>query len=416
MNEARRSDAAGRVFLSYRRSRAGDAEHLVRALRIHGVPTWQDVDDLGPHSTPAQIREALADPATSAAILWITPDLARSDFILDVEVPAIVERVRQRDGFFLQPVAAGGLEPREAGEIASNRLGLANLAHWNLMRVTSDPLDRADATRVARAVLRRRLEAIHAVLPAGAPLRLTLDTFRPTPFDPDRSLQMSWSRAFPRPRFPEPDAWAAELEPALRAITETIAAHCPGRPLLARGQLSLGAALALGRCFEDASAIPVTWEQYHRGAWADWSLSSPAEDSGVIVAQDEHGPSARDLALLVSAAHPVETAFGNTLAALPALRELRGVVHIRWPGAATEAAMTPGQGVDIARRVRRELSQARDRWRVRGGAVHVFISAPAGLAVLIGQQLNTFDPIIVYEHLEDSNTYAPALTLAGDTA
>ena len=38
------TDIAGRNFISYRRSRLDEARRLVRALRVHGVPSWQDVD------------------------------------------------------------------------------------------------------------------------------------------------------------------------------------------------------------------------------------------------------------------------------------------------------------------------------------------------------------------------------------
>jgi len=48
----------------------------------------------------------------------------------------------------------------------------------------------------------------------------------------------------------------------------------------------------------------------------------------------------------------------------------------------------------------------------QGRPLHVFIAAPAGLAVLIGQQLNTFGPVTVHEHVEDRNAYVPALTFA----
>ena len=35
------------------------------------------------------------------------------------------------------------------------------------------------------------------------------------------------------------------------------------------------------------------------------------------------------------------------------------------------------------------------------GSIHLFIAGPAGLAFLIGQQLNTFGTITVYEHVAD---------------
>jgi hypothetical protein len=167
--------------------------------------------------------------------------------------------------------------------------------------------------------------------------------------------------------------------------------------------------MALGHCLRDTAASPLTWEQYHRGAWTDWSLSAGADDGGVTIEREEHDPGSVAIALLVSATQPVEAAFANSRATLP---DLRGVVHVSWPGAGTGTVMTPAQGVDFANQVRQALVRSRAEWRPRGGTVHAFIAAPAGLAVLIGQQLNTFGPVTVHEHVEHLNAYVPALTFA----
>ena len=47
------------------------------------------------------------------------------------------------------------------------------------------------------------------------------------------------------------------------------------------------------------------------------------------------------------------------------------------------------------------------------GTVHVFMAAPAGLAMLVGQLLNTFGSIQTYEHLsaDGSGCYKPAALL-----
>lgn len=47
------------------------------------------------------------------------------------------------------------------------------------------------------------------------------------------------------------------------------------------------------------------------------------------------------------------------------------------------------------------------------GTVHLFVAAPAGLAMLIGQVLNTFGAIQTYEHVSNdgSGHYAPAALL-----
>lgn len=405
-----RTDATGRNFISYRRSRLDEAARLVRALRVHGVPCWQDVEDLGPHGTEDQVRETLGDPATASALVWITPDVADSAFILGIEAPLIDERARRDDGFFGLLVAAGGLEPEEAGTIFGERLAGADPRWWNIERVVSDPLDAGEAASLARRLARLRLEAVHRRLATGLPLRVGLHAWRPAPARPaGMALQLDWSEAFRDPHFPEPAAWRDELEPALEWIVTTLATRCPDRTVQVEGKMSLGVAMALGYHLRHTAGVGVVFRHEHRGAWSDWSAAAPPEDSRLLVETDRRDPASPDVALIVSATKPVEAAFTNSRGFLPAFR---GVVRATWPGVAAGAVMSPGQGRDIAERVLRALTTAVTEWSPpRDRRIHVFMSAPTPLAMLIGQQMNTFAPLTMYELAAGDHAYAPALTI-----
>ena len=41
------TDPTGRSFLSYRRVRKDEAALLIAAQHDHGIPTWQDIENLG---------------------------------------------------------------------------------------------------------------------------------------------------------------------------------------------------------------------------------------------------------------------------------------------------------------------------------------------------------------------------------
>ncbi len=58
------------------------------------------------------------------------------------------------------------------------------------------------------------------------------------------------------------------------------------------------------------------------------------------------------------------------------------------------------------------LRYARDQYQPRG-ALHLFLAVPAGLAMLIGQMLNTFGPVQTYEHVPTDavGRYSPAARL-----
>jgi len=403
-----RTDPIGRVFVSYSHTRAREVNRLVAALRCHGVPPWQDVHDLGPHSSEDEIRAILADPSTSGAVLWISPEVATSPFVTGIEVRAMVERARCRDGFYLQLVAAGGLTYAEAGEIASRHLGLTDLRRWNMHQVTGDPASGADTAAVARTVLGLRLAAIHERLDPAAPLTLLLQTRAPMPHGAAQALRLDWSGPFARRRVPQPEVWSNELEPALVAVAESIATRCHGRTVRAEGHLSFGAGAALGYALRETTSIPLTWVQQTDGHRTDWSLAVKDEERAVEVHPEPHDPAGTAIALLLSCTHSVEDAFA-AFRRSHALN-LRGVIHVTCPDdGQARKRMTAGQAATVARHTRLALDEMRTTWGLVGGDLHLFMAGPVGLAVLIGQLLNTWGPITVYEQSDDSEGYAPGL-------
>src|SRR5258708_10503862 len=101
------TDATGRSFLSYRRTRVEEARLLIEAQRDAGIPTWQDLTELEEGHTEALLRAAIADETTANAVCWLTPDIETSSVITRTELPGILRRVDSHDGFFMIPVAAG---------------------------------------------------------------------------------------------------------------------------------------------------------------------------------------------------------------------------------------------------------------------------------------------------------------------
>jgi hypothetical protein len=67
---------------------------------------------------------------------------------------------------------------------------------------------------------------------------------------------------------------------------------------------------------------------------------------------------------------------------------------------------------DVAYLVAEELRRVRHEVR-RVKCVHLFMAVPAGLAMMIGQLLNTFGQVQTYEHITDGglNCYRPAALL-----
>ena len=403
------TDPTGCSFLSYKRSRRDEAVLLIQAQHDHGVPTWQDVNNLGSVPTEDELRRVLADPSTASAILFITPEVENSTVIREVEVPKIVQRAEARDGFFVVPVAAGGLEFAKAAQVTSNHLSAQNLSDWNMHKVRAPAISPGDATEIASRALSQRLASIHRLLPPDQPLRLGLFVRRPPPFQVGTALALDWSARFVD-KEATPETWRDILLPALERIAKAIRQHAPGRAVEAFGLPTLPAAAALGCAFLSTSGLSASWRQVAPGRDDQlWTLAQPKEDSGFKAQIMSKDPTARDIAVLVSIADNTEPVFAACQKNLPPLRAL---VHITRQGAYPHLIKTPGEATDAALAIQDGLRTARREYGNIGTA-HLFMAVPAGLAMLIGQLLNTFGAVQTYEHVtvDGSGLYRPAALL-----
>lgn len=390
------TDPTGRTFVSYRRSRLGEIARLVLALHDHGVPTWQDVEDLEAEPTPDEMRAVLGNPSTAGAVLWITPEVEDSPVIGKIEVPGIMARARKKNGFFLQPVAAGGLDYEAAAEKAGRHLGVENLRRWNLEKVEGDPIDDAEAARIAELVLRRRIKEIDRWLPPGEPLRLALDTRMKAPVADGVAVNLKWRARF-EGRTASPGAWDDRLLPALNAVAMAVAERAPGRAVEAEGLCALPAAMALGAAFLAPTGLDLRWLQRKIGREDQvWSLSVARQEADVEVDSVEDDATSEDVAVLVSINQDVEEALRESHELVPSFR---GHVVLRGPGGGEADLQNAGQAVDAVHRTVEEIKKVQREWRnVR--RIHVFMSAPAGFAVMFGQLLNGLGPVQTYEHLQ----------------
>ncbi|MGH8532316.1 MAG: hypothetical protein ACREV1_06165 [Gammaproteobacteria bacterium] len=123
-----------------RGKRYREAALLIAAQHDHGVPTWQDTQNIGSVPTEDEIRQVLDDPSTASAVLFITPEMEDSPIIRNCEIPKIIRRVENAIGFFVVPLAAGGLDYAKAAEVASSHLLAHNLGDWNMHKVPDTTL------------------------------------------------------------------------------------------------------------------------------------------------------------------------------------------------------------------------------------------------------------------------------------
>ena len=403
------TDATGRSFLSYRRTRVGEARSLIEAQHDVGIPTWQDLSELDEGHTEALLREVLADETTASALCWLTPDIETSDVITRTELPCILARIERSDAFFMVPVAAGGLGYEDVARLVGTYLGVHDLGQWNIRKVAGDPISADDAAVVAHLVLRRRLREICKQLPLNTPLRIVLNTRKKPAFEQGVALSLDWTHRFDG-RMARAAAWRQHLLPALESVAQACAEHARGRQIVAEGLCALPAALALGCAFLAPRSLAISWRQISPKRMPElWSLAAAPEPCGFTAQVLPASSGADDLAVLVSVASAVEPAFA---ASRPDLPSFRGIVVVTRPGNYPHDIETPGQAADLARVIVEGLRKARAMLQPRG-AVHLFLAVPAGLAMMIGQMLNTLGPVQTYEHvaIDAVGVYQPAVLL-----
>ncbi len=403
------TEVTGRSFLSYRRSRSGEARLLIEAQHEIGIPTWRDVQDLEEEHTEEAIRTVLNDTNTANAILWLTPDVADSKVINRVEVPLIVARNKRRDGFFVVPVAAGGTDYATAAEAAGQELTTEDLKRWNLRKVRGNPIKADEAAVVAARVLKRRLNAIHQAMPADMPLSLTIDTRIAPAAGGGGALTLDWTHHFTG-RTASENAWQLRLLPALRTVVDNVQQQAPGRRIEARGRPSISAAVALGSAVLAPLQLPIGWWQFTLGRPDQmWSLDADREASGLVGSTEGAEPDGDDLAVLVSVADDIKPAFGATQRSLP---PLRAITQIEANDGGSVTLTNPEQAVDAAYVVIEAIRKARQQYRP-SGTIHLFMAVPVGLAMMIGQLLNTLGAVQLYEHEPDGavGRYLPSVLL-----
>lgn len=404
------TDPTGRSFVSYRRSRLEEVHRLVQAQHEIGIPTWQDIADLDEVQTEPELRRVLTDPTTANAVLWLTPDVANSATIRNVEAPLIVGRERRSDGFFFVPVAAGGLRHDSAAALVNDQLGVHDLSTWSFRQVQHDPATSEEIRGLAARVLARRLAAVHRLHPVDAPLRLRLTTWQRNTPEPGWAALVDWSHRFQR-RHAETGAWDTVLIPALSTLRETLRARAPGRLVEASGSCSITSGLALGHTFPSLDQIRLSWRQTAPG-YPDqiWTLEAPHESIPVGAATEPSRAEGTALAVLVSIAEDVEPAFGASRTDLP---PIRAAVRVRMPGENFQPfkIVSSGQAAAMAELIITEVRRARCAYPAE--SVHLFAAIPLGLTVLLGQKLNTLGPIQTYEHQETDSVgrYRPELLL-----
>jgi hypothetical protein len=406
------TDPTGKSFLSYRRARLHEATLLIEAQHDLGIPTWQDIDDLRHEPTEQELERVLADPSMANALVWVTEDVAGSDIIKKVEVPSIHKRHEKKDGFFVVPVAAGKTDYADAPKIIGEFLDIHDFRGWNFEKTKAEWIDVEDAAEIAGAVLDLRVAVIDATLGDGDPFRVGIYTRTRPPGGVGLHLELDWMGRFSG-RCAPATTWDRFLVPSLRTVAAALDRQNGNRSVEVSGRACLPALVALGCAFLEPRGIELTWQQFMSASreTQPWSLAAAPQESGLEIKLVPSEAAAQDLAVIVSITTNAHAAVkrGQEEGTVP---PFRAVIDVRFPEESDRVLESAGQAADAVLRTIKTLREAQAKYR-EAGTVHLFLAAPAGYAVMLGQKLNALGPIQTYEH-EQTDTigrYEPAALL-----
>lgn len=383
----------GRYVISYCRTRLADTDVLQRALDNVGIPTWRDTRNLSCANSANEIDRILSSESTAGALLYLTPEVCSSNYVLDLEVPGVFRRAHDPN-FLIVPIASGGLSYESAGSMLAGHTGIHRLEGWNMEHIPSDVLTPELAERIADRVLSERFQRVAL----GMPIRIDASTRSPLAFSADVALSVDHRDFFPD-RLPSVDDWPVAYR-ALQRVRETIHQYSSTSPIEVSGQVALGYACALGTIFSATSGLQAAWMQRREGNVSErWSLAcNPLGDLQYDVSLDQ--PGNQDIALLLLVNDDVRSSFGRSRGS----RRFGAVVTVDF----RDRQLTTSDAVALARSAVRAAREARSKCP-GNGTLHIFAAAPAGVMFLLGQLLNTFDNMQMYEFL--NGQYEPSLSI-----
>ena len=383
------TNPSGKIFISYKRERADEMRLLVEALHERGIPTWQDIHNLGAGNFVQEIKTALKDSETAGALIWLTPEVADSATVRNVEIPKLLERAEEDEAFVLQPVLAGGATREQVDEI----VGFDAIKLWNTPIIDNDPATIGDVRALANRVLEERLKVIGDLREETLPL--TIGVYNAgVPKQSRFDLLVDWSHCFNDDKTAKPDCWAEHIVPAVRDLRDMLSGYAGKRRIELTGLASLPSLIVLGAALSDTTDLKIVWRPPN-AVDQEWSVRDDRIDPGIRSKVYERHPDSDDVAVLVDAIGGMKPDFDRSSRSLPHFRAILKIEPEREGGEFRIGS--GGEAAGFAWRVRKEINQLReDNPGVR--RVHLFTKVPAGLAFMIGQLLNPVGEIQLYDH------------------
>lgn len=389
-----------RTFLSYTHPDADKVTALAERLRERGVRPWRDRDDLGAGTmTRTQIHTVLTDDC-DGAVLWLSPYALESDYVMQVELPMIIE-LAETGGCLFTPIF-DGLSPTDAADRVRERTGREIGGYNGLVAANYPDLD----ALVEDAASRHVTSVIHAARAYGDRPLLRAVTRDDTADAPRAAhIDLDWRHAY-LAGVPDADRRHRLKHSLSDTVSAVLASYGPGA-VQVNAKTHLSVAVALGHALrEPTGAVPHV--QIGDQRWAAQAHLVDEADRLIETLGSDGPVGARTVAVEVSVTRDVTRGvdLASANGAGPYLQRRRFTP----PGGPARDAVTDewlanawaGQIVTGIDALSREY---------RAEEVHLFLACPLPLAVLIGWRLNACGPITIFEWADGTGPYVAGWTI-----
>lgn len=383
-----------KIFISYSGNR-DERQALWTALREHGLRPWRDVEDLdlgaqSQRSIPGEIAEC------AAAILWLSEEAFTSDFVANIEVPAIREAIRER-GINLLPVF-DGLTPAEAESRAVANWGLSISNHNGHLLNRGNGVE-GEAATISERLTRTRMRTLAAAGERPVIRCVTRDDV--ADHRDVATLNFDWRHAYSNGQIPNP-AETERLSHALGSSLTHLKDSFPPGPidLAIKAHLHLG--VALGHALRRPTGfIPRMTKEGE--VWEAHVLDTG--DVPMLRKRTEPGPpTASRVSMEVSLTRDVSQGVNERVAR--AGNAYRERVFLSPPGGPSQTSLTDSDTANLwARQTAEEMAQLLILPDVQN--TDLYIAGPIEYAVLLGWWLNAAGNVTIFHWAGNAGPYQP---------
>lgn len=382
------------VFVSYRHSDGiALAGELTWLLRAAGIPVWRDIDDLPPGDTDARLQQAI-DEGISGAIIIITPQIADSRVVREIEAPRLLHLHRAAPAFALGIVNAVHTNSGVVDYDAPDRV--LGMEPPELRSVDQKSATREGLVAITRQMLWHRIAAIRPLLPAsGGQVRMSLQT-RNTPQVYDRTDADLDIRIRPSTHEKLPSAAGLEdLAQTARFLPDAVT-RAGATAVRIEGGAHLSVALAMGAAIPSTRVGPMTVVDGRGVSWASTTEPQLFDSPRLRILRQATVSVALPHDRRPEVAAYVDLQSPRSDAAFDQFLATRTGTLVAWQHITSSAdgLLEPSDGGNIAAEAAARL---RELSMTNGNAlVHLMVRGPFGIAVLMARLTNTLR-IIAYE-------------------